>query len=492
MKKLVLTILLPIIFSCNSQNIELQEKIDDQIAELQNIIELNSIKISADPIPEKDLSKSINAFKDKKSYHPSFFDSLNINTGNRFPNSYFHIEYDEYRLSELLGHDNLYFRKNAERLPKFEIQKVFYMDGTNENASSAILTHSESNKIPFYGEEDKEYMVNSGLYFFQKNTKPISAVEIKVITNFANIKDYPIDKNTKTIHTDQGDIEILTFNGNELTYKIPISLSEKVEVNALYKNGKYLNSTGSQSFRSTHEIEKIRDLIKILEVAKDKISKEELNTEKELEQFFKSQVKPKDLKTEEYITHSEYFSATISQAVISTIEADKPIVHTNIYPIHQFLKEQYNETGYVICRDAKSNRKGIIGFDGKWLVEPIYYNISQTNFLKNYVQVALKEGEGSNTTFWIDKKNRRLVKTNYDINSYSLRSLHPVLVIMESLNEKLNELGVANNETGELIIPIEFDRIEFSKGTVICTLPNQKTIKIFDETGKLIKTQLKK
>lgn len=241
MKKLILiTTIFLLTISCSGQNQELQKKIENQISEIENIIELNSVKISADPISEKELRTDISAFKDKKASTTSFFDSLKIETTNRFPNSYFLIDYDEYKLSRLLGYDNFYFSENPNRKPKFEITKLIYADGTTESASKSILNNMEANKISYFDQEEKEQMINSGLYFFQNNSKPIIGIETKVKTNFPTSKDYTVEKNQKIIETDKGNIEVIAWKGNEFTYKAPTNLEGKIEINALYKNGKYL------------------------------------------------------------------------------------------------------------------------------------------------------------------------------------------------------------------------------------------------------------
>lgn len=489
-KKLLFAILLLLIVACNGKNKELQKKVDDKIAELDRAIELNAIKISVEPIPEKELSTDITAFKDKSNYSSSFFDSLEIETTNRFPNSFFLIDYDEFKLVRSLGFDNFYFNHNPDRKPKFEIQKVMYADGTNENASTAILNKSDAKKIPYF-ENDK--MINSGLYFFQRNTKPIVGIEAKVITNFTNTKDYYLEKNQKIMKTDQGDIEIVEFKDNEFTFKVPATLAEKIEINALYQNGKYLTTKGSQTFESTHQMKQLEELKK----AKDKISEGKINSEKELLKFLESEPMQSDSQSKGFVTKSIYFSATISKIIISIAQKDKSVESVHTYSIPKFKMDRYKETGYVICEEAKTQKKGIVDWSGKWLVKPIYHDISQHNFVKNYVQVALNENESANTLYWVDKKNKRLVKSNYELNSYTLQRDHPRLIIVgkpirQADGGTIDQLGVADNETGKLIIPLEYDQITFSNETIICERSNQKSVKIFNEKGALLEVKTKK
>lgn len=482
-KLLLLTTIFLLISSCNGQNQELQKKIENQISEIENIIELNSVKISADPISEKDLRTDISAFKDKKASTTSFFDSLKIETTSRFPNSYFLIDYDEYKLSSLLGYDNFYFSENPNRKPKFEITKLIYADGTSESADKSILNNTEAKKIPYFEQEEKEQMINSGLYFFQNNSKPIIGIETKVKTNFPTSKDYKIEKNQKIIETDKGNIEVIAWKGNEFTYKAPISLEEKIEINALYKNGKYLTVKGSQTFKSTHEIEKLQNAIKVLEKAKDKVSEGKINTEKELEKYLKSEITQTNLESDGFITHSDYFSATISKVIISIVDEDKPVESLYTYYISKFAQDRYKKTGYTLCEDARTKKMGIVDWRGEWLVKPDYYQLSQTNFVNNYVEVALNEKEGANTLFWIDKTNKTLVRTDYELNSYTLQNDHPKLIIVGKITQGVQKLGVADKETGKLIIPLVYESIRFSKGTIVCEMPNQKGIKTFNENG---------
>ncbi|WP_293307053.1 WG repeat-containing protein [Pedobacter sp. UBA5917] len=489
-KKLLAITLLFLMVSCSRRNEELQEKVDDKIAELDSAIALSSVKISVEPIPEDELSTDITAFKDRSNYKPSFFDSLKIETTNRFPNSFFFINYDEFKLVRLLGFDNFYFNNNPDRKPKFEIQKVIYADGTNESASTVILNKSDAKKMPYF-ENDK--MINSELYFFQKNSRPIVGVEAKVIANFTNTKDYYLEKGQKIIKTDKGDIEIIEFNNNEFTFKVPATLAEKIEINALYKNGKYLTTKGSQSFEFTPQIKLLEELKK----AKDKISEGKINSENELRKFLESESMQSSSKSNEFVTKSIYFSATISKIIVSIAQKDKSVESLHAYFIPKFKLDRYSETGYAICEDAKTAKKGIIDWNGKWLVKPVYHDISQQNFVKNYVQVALNENEFANALYWVDKKNRRLVKPNYELNSYTLQRDHPRLVIVgkpirQADGGTIDQLGVADTETGKLIVPLEYDQITFSDQTIICKRPNQKGIKIFNEKGTFISAQQKK
>lgn len=493
-QKLLFAILLLLIVSCNGKNKELLKKVDDKIAELDSAIKLNSIKISVEPIPEKELSTDITAFKDKSSYNSSFFDSLEIETTSRFPNSFFLIDYDEFELVRLLGFDNFYFNHNPNRKPKFEIQRVMYADGTNENASTAILNKSDAKKIPYF-ENDK--MINSGLYFFQRNSKPIVGIEAKVITNFTSTKDYYLEKNQKIIKTDKGDIKILEFKNNEFTYNVPATLAEKIEINALYKNGKYLTTKGSQTFESTQQMKQLEELEKALKNAKDKISEGKINSENELLKFLESEPMQSDSQSNGFITKSIYFSATISKIIVSVAQNDKSVESVHTYSIPKFKMGRYKETGYVICEDAKTGKKGIVDWNGKWLVKPIYHDISQHNFVKNYVEVALNENESANTLYWVDKKNKRLVKSNYELNSYTLQRDHPRLIIVgkpirQADGGTIDKLGVADSETGKLIIPLEYDHITFSNETIICERSNQKGVKIFNEKGALLEVKTKR
>lgn len=482
MKKLLLLLIVSsFMISCNGQNKDLLEKIDEQILEIKNTIEWNSIKISAEPISEKDLDTDPSAFKEKKAFKASFFDSLKVEVTHLFPNSYFLIDYNEYDLCSLLGYNNLYFDKNPNRLPKFEISKLIYADGSIENAAKAILNNSETMKIPYFKQEHKEQMINSGVWFFQNNSKPIVGIETKLKTNFSNTKDYIVEKNQKIIETDIGNIEIIVFKENEFTYKVPASLEGKIEINALYKNGEYLTVKVSQTFKSTQEIEQLESIIKALEKAKDIVLQGKIKTEKEIDEFLKSEIAQINLEPDMFITHSDYFSAIISKIIISVADEDKVVESLYTYYIDDFFRDRYKETGYVICEDAKSKKKGIIDLGGEWLAKPNYYHLHQTNFVNNYVQGAVNKDEEANSLFWIDKKNKTLLKTNYELCSCPRN--HPKLMVVEKSTQGVQKQGVANKETGKLIIPLEYEYITFSEGNIKCEMPDQKGTKIFNDNG---------
>lgn len=54
-------------------------------------------------------------------------------------------------------------------------------------------------KLPFERKNENIELINSGLYFYQNNCKPVVGVEVKVTTNFPNSKDYTLEKNQKNI-----------------------------------------------------------------------------------------------------------------------------------------------------------------------------------------------------------------------------------------------------------------------------------------------------
>ena len=424
-------------------------------------------------------------FKNKNIYKPSFFNVMNVEITDQFPNSYIYLDFDEQTLCNRLGFDELYFDETTKkRKPKFQIQKVVYANGDVEDSTTALLTNAQIMKIPYESYEQKRDFINSGLYFYQSNCKPIIELEVKVITNFAITKEYILEKNQKSIKIDNFDITIIKLNDNEITYSLPTELAEKIEVNAIYKNGEYLKSTGSQTFESNYKIAQLQSYINTLKKAKIEVLNQKLKTKNELKNFVESNIEKSTMKPDKTTTHSKYFSTKIDKIVFSIFQKDKPVKAVHSYSIRKFQIDRIMETGYELCVDTKTKKMGVIDLNGNWIIQPIYHHLTQESFLRNYI-TEVTEDDNTNIDYWIDKKNKKLIKPDYSFSSELEGDDSNDLIIVKS-NDKSKDhwlIGIANKDTGKIIIPIEYQFINYSKGNILCEMPNKKGIKIFNRSG---------
>ena len=483
--KIILIFFTTCFLSCKGQKTELIENIDQEISETINIINFSSIKISQESIPEKEVKNQAGVFKSKNIYKPSFFDVMDIQVTNECPNSYIFLNLNEQNLCDQLGFDLRYFdESNKDQKPKFQVQKVIYANGDIEEATKVLLTNEQIMKLPFERENENIEIINSGLYFYLNNYKPVVGVEVKVTTNFPISKDYIVEKNQKTFKIDNIDVSIIKLNDNEITYSIPTELADKIEVNTLYKNGKNLKCIGSQTFSSNYQMAQLKSYIKALEKAKTEVVNQKITTKEEVKRFVEANTEKSTLVPDKTTTFSKYFSTKIDKIVISVLQKNNPVEAIHTYYIPKFQSERIKETGYKICVDTKTKKNGIIGLDGNWIIQPIYHFLHDTNYIKNIVSSETDESD-NDIDCWIDKKNKKLVKLSYETNSYSLAKNHPRLFIVEKNVKGTTKLGIADNETGKLVIPAEYEFITFSNDKILCKLFNQKGIKTFSTRSVL-------
>ncbi len=148
--KIIFFLFIIFFISCKGQETELIEIIDQDISETIKIINFSSIKIGQESIPEKEVKNQAGVFKSKNTYLPTFFNTMEIEVTNEFPNSYIYLDLNEQLLCDKLGFNLRYFDESTKnQKPKFQIQKLIYANGDIKEATKALLTNEQIMKLTF-------------------------------------------------------------------------------------------------------------------------------------------------------------------------------------------------------------------------------------------------------------------------------------------------------------------------------------------------------
>lgn len=251
----------------------------------------------------------------------------------------------------------------------------------------------------------------------------------------------------------------------------------------MYKNGKYLKCTGSQTFTSNYKIAQLKAYINALEKAKIEVVNQKIKTKEEVKSFVEANSEKSTLVPDKTTTFSKYFSTKIDKIVISVLQKAKPVEAIHTYYIPKFKLNKYKELGYEVCADTKAKKMGIIDLDGNWIIQPTYYDLSSLGS-RNYIKEVTEE-DNTNILHWFDKINKKLIKTTYSLTSeIDDKNCKDLLSIKSNDKNKDYWLrGVVNVDSGKIIIPIEYENIKFSNETLLCQMTNKKGTKIFNKSG---------
>lgn len=395
MKKKIIHLLLCFSISAFGQNTKLQEAVNEQIKSLKQMSKLQSISIGVGGEKEDDELDSF-SFENYTNYSPSFFDSLEIKQQRDFPYTSLEVDYNKYKLSEMLGEDNFYFGENPDKMPEFIPKTVKFFNGKTADAKDVFIQDKELERLR---KKDKGFdeTFTSAFYkktdFVLKTVQPIESVTFLLKTDFDEMKEYFADKNTSVIKTDEGEIRVSEFIKNQVTITYPKAMENRFNVYGIYKDGKYLSEKGKSSKSSTYTQEQISEINKVLTNALSEIKSNKISTEKELKEYLEKNISKEIATPKEptMVTTVYFFAGNLDKIKIGQKKSGgNKTERTVTYFTSNYYKEKYSKSPNIVCKDRETGKFGIIDLSGNWIIKPEYKGLDET-VNANYFEIDNEE-----------------------------------------------------------------------------------------------------
>ncbi len=466
------------VFAQNNQKLE--EQVTEQISEIESLIQLSKVRIKLSTTSKSDFDPKESRFFENAKLDPNqniqqkltdFFDSQEVTYFPLYPYSLITFNFDSYDLQKLIGKGNTYFLYR-DKMPVFQPVSVQYSDGTSENILNKAITikkiMDKYTKIVKENGEDvkyvdvtnaqkieqylwKEYNSTSEQKIILEQSKLIKKIEYQVQFPLEEIKYFYASKPGESIETPFGKIELLTISGSKIQFRIPASIKENTEIKALYKDGRILSFSNSKSFTvySDEQIESLKSYIKVLEKAQKMVKTNEIKSEDDLQKYFAENA-PKSLEeldekksvTQVNMTFSGpidkvAFIVPVSESQQKTFQGSADLAYSD------------DEKDYIVAQDFETKKTGILDKNGKWLVQPQFDNYFR--MMNRYY--FTDQIDNRENIYHFNPKTNSIKKVNYRLVDYKIYQ-NKYVKIEPTVNGKN---GLANIETGDIILPMEYD-----------------------------------
>ena len=467
-------------FFIHAQQSDLLQTIEKEIANMEGFIDFTNTRIQlsagqSEPFDENDsytfeefslMENGVDADQLRQ-----FFQEGEVSYFITTPYTLFSVDVDTYKLSEMLGKKSSFFMYNPTMMPVFKPVSAVFTDGTEMKLQDAVSRKDIENKYTVTEKDgDEEYtypdlekateieqfvVENSDSFeytYLINNTKPVASVKMDVTYPVFNSDKFILKKKGDSFKTTHGKVELLDISGEEVHLMLPSVLEEEMELYALYKNGKILKERSSDSHTYFTENEK-KDHVKFLEQlkeAKKLISKGKITTEEELGDYLLKH------------TPSSLMSSTPEKMILKTIKFSGPVDHlvfmipgssteTQKMTLEYDFSNDEEEEDYIIASDFESEKFGILGKNGEWLIKPEmdeYFRFINRYYFTDQI-------DDRENIYQFNPKTKTLKKVNYRLFDIHFKSGNTVIIE----NGRNGMKGLARAETGEIILPMEYDHI---------------------------------
>jgi len=305
-------------------------------------------------------------------------------------------------------------------------------------------------------------------------------VEFKFKRFTQNSKTYTLNNSGEKIDTQYGKIHFDEINNNALSFRLPTSISKNIQINALYKDGRLLESTGGGSFTYMSDEKKrfIKEYLEIIKKAKSKINQGKIHTEKQLEKYLTKQ-RPPFKEDIPYMVKNYNFKGPVN--TVEVVVRDT-ITTTKVHNVTYNLDEQH----YLVASDFKTSKKGIIDQSGKWIAKPKFTdNFRKLNkyFFRDQLSYGYGDPRNYDNYYFLDEKNKTLSKVDYQLDEIELYENRFIQIEPETNGA----IGVLDVKTKQIIIPMEHRWLKYHKpGIWVGDNVTSEDAGAYNQEGKVI------
>lgn len=477
------------LLNLNAQKNQLLEKIDESIAQIEAINNLSKLKIEISTAEQKPFDENdsfnyqtFNRVSEKIDNEKlrQFFSELSVFYSISSPYTFISLKPESYDLIKILGKQNFYFMNNPDKEPVFKPLSVTFTDGTERKIDREVvskeslskkymITVTEDGETFSYPDISKATEVESFLYensnsftnlYYFENTKPVAKIEFEIVMPNVAAQYETLETKKDHINTPYGKIQLIEIKENAISYIFPSDMDKSLEVFTLHKNGKALAETGANSHTVISDEQKSRysEIIEFLRQTRKEVEKGNIKNEKELQDYYSRNSKQlvesnADLNKVSLTQKTVRFKGPVSKVVFAVPGQESSETK---FTINYSMVRTENQNDYEVASDFETEKRGIIGKNGKWLVKPImdsYFRQMNRTFFTDQINDI-------NNTYHFNGKNNQLIKVAYQLDEIDI--YNEKYVIIERGTNGLE--GVANAETGEIILPMEYDFINFKDG----------------------------
>ena len=422
----------------------------------------------------------------------SFFNQLSVKVSSVYPYNIFSIDKDQFDLIKFLSMDNFYFLDNPHLEATYTPTKITFLDGTSINGDDykvSLETIQEKYGVADeygYVDVDEERLSdlekliwkesNAFKYHFAiKSPQPVSSLDYQIEFVIPKSENYTLSTENKTALTQLGEIKLLEINGASASILIPTQLKKKVEIYAIYKDGRVLKqkSKNSNTVYSDAQKKEFNNLLKTYELAEVEINNKSIKSTEELEKFIhkNSTNYSSDFFEPEYTYYEFGFAGPIDYLKIKVLNLeDKP----ELFQISTNVKAEDNE--FVLSKDIKSGLFGILDVKGEWVVKPFFTDyVRQMNkyFFRDQIDFGDTSDEKSyDRVYWFDRINKAVKIVDYIPDSLELYA-GKYCIVEKGIN---GPEGVVDGLTGEIIVPLQYYNVLYEDGKWVAKTNNGQKV----------------
>lgn len=480
MIKKVLVFVVACSFSGFGQNKEVKERINDlqeSIDGLEQIDNMYDLKLIIKPGDSEFDENDSYAFT--KSVKPQESSQIITQLNQRFfyqdiiaPYSILRIQdSDSFDWIRMLGVDNFFFHDHPDYKPVFTLLKVYFLDGTSKTAKE-ILVPNQAEVL----NDDKSSFNDE--YFLINSTKFVTSIEYSVSmkgTQVETLKFSP-DKTENVLNNQT--IRVINWSGKEVGFQFPDNaFKELLGMDAVYKNGKFLNEKGSNSTTLPPKTKRkqLQNLSKFYAETIQLAKKNNFKTVKDLDDYIIKNHPEVDTITPNDVLKNFYFSGPPSEIHLYFPKEAKPseneIVKNERFAGYGRIDKR------VVAADFKTRKQGVMNLQGEWLVKPDYEYISNLN---DYFFTAKKENENNGSYFWLSDDGKQW-KNMYNIEPYRNEVYGDFVVVEKDVN---GPKGIINIKTGEMVMPTIYNNIYVEENLFV--VDNEEELILLDEKANKI------
>lgn len=461
MKKTICFLVFLFCLEAFSQNREIRDKIDslkNEIEAMERFGNLKKIKFEIPPGNEVFHEKDPFLFEDEykvktKAVLDSIFSNLTIAYQIQQPYTFATInKLNASQLDKIYGFST-HLLSIEEYLPKYDVIKIHYKDGTSSNYKEVQVTDEKVLR---------EYELTFSDFLF-KSVKPIKVIELELHYKDFGLHKYTFDLSHRNWVIEGENVQLSNLLENTAIFTLsPHVRNLIVETQGVYQDGRILRETGSNysSFPSEEMFNYIKNVIEVYKAAVKK-EKKFKNTD-EIDHFIKKNINGIPPENENITLQTYYYSGPLKAVNIFVRKKVPSQIKLNVnYSKEHLEQDDLDIKFYEIISNFDNHLFGIVDEKGTTIIEPKYYYISKS-LHNNLYKIQLNENDEAQL-YWLDFKAKTLNKLD-EIELYNAKLYGDFVIVERGVNGKK---GLLNVVTGEMLIQPIHENIIFENGYFI-------------------------
>ncbi|RQO32205.1 hypothetical protein DBR32_00900 [Taibaiella sp. KBW10] len=450
----------------------LLKQIKENITQIDQLMKLSNTRISFATPDTKFNPSDQSHFEHYDTYSEEkvgrFFDSLSFGVKLVHPYSFMSIDNDHFDLLKLMGKSSSYHMDHPEEKPRYTPKQITFLDGTVVNAaglycSPYTIRQQAIAKNPNLEEEpdvdtEKLSELEKAVWeakssfsetFAVYSPKPIKKVVFTVALPLRKSSADTLDNLHRKAGTAWGDITLDTIKGNQVSCTIPDDMSERLQILALYKDGRVLSQKSYSGYTAFSEKKKesLGQIRTALEEAKKKVNNNEITDQKALEAFVQAHVPAEETDAAlQYKSCLYTFAGPVSRVVFVLSDT---VLQTRTQEVVYTVNYDKDEEQYQAAADFKTGKTGIVNVKGNWVVQPEF----GPYFRRQNAYFYWDQINDYEATYWLDQKTETLHKVPYRVDDQEVYAGKYVKIEPE-INGKI---GLIDGRTGKQVLPMQHD-----------------------------------